>query len=74
MIHCCDCSISLAAQFIRLLKMESISSEDNEASCAISVDSGIARLHSSAVPIVQPPLNGKVLNSNGSLTSISSHK
>ena len=54
--------------------MESTNGKDNEASCAISVDSGIARLHSSAVPIVQPALNGKVINSNGSLTSISSHK
>ena len=73
-IHCCDYSFAAVDLFISLSNMESTNGKDNEASCAISVDSGIARLHSSAVPIVQPALNGKVINSNGSLTSISSHK
>lgn len=56
--------------------MESANSDDSETSSAVSVggaESGIARLHSQAVPIMQPTLNGK-LHSNGSLSSISSYR
>ncbi|XP_057378847.1 myotubularin-related protein 3-like isoform X5 [Daphnia carinata] len=47
--------------------------ESNSKYGAVS-DCGIARFHSAAVPIKQPPVNGKTFNSNGSSSSVSSFR
>lgn len=54
--------------------MALVNGEDSDPKYGAVTESGAARLHSAAVPIKQPSLNGKALNSNGSSSSISSYR
>ena len=54
--------------------MALVNGDESDSRCAAVAESGIARLHSAAVPIKQPSVNGKALNSNGSSSSISSFR
>lgn len=54
--------------------MAQVNGDESVSKYAAVPESGVARLHSAAVPIKQPSVNGKALCSNGSSSSISSFR
>lgn len=54
--------------------MAQVNGDESDSKYAVVPESGVARLHSAAVPIKQPSVNGKALCSNGSSSSISSFR
>lgn len=54
--------------------MAQVNGDEGVSKYAAVPESGVARLHSAAVPIKQPSVNGKALCSNGSSSSISSFR
>lgn len=54
--------------------MALVNGDESNSKYGAVADCGIARFHSAAVPIKQPPVNGKTFNSNGSSSSVSSFR
>jgi hypothetical protein len=62
------------ANLLHAITMAQVNGDESDSKYAVVPESGVARLHSAAVPIKQPSVNGKALCSNGSSSSISSFR